>query len=112
MNLKKTIKRILIQETKIPISVRRRSHNIDLGIEFFLEKVYTVPKICDLYGSYDEFIQVMSDTVAERMYNYHFSDLDDNSREWEDIYYGIMEYMDQIWGDRLTTYFNENCISD
>jgi len=93
----------------IPLQVKRRISAIDSGLEFFLEKVYTIPKICDLYVSYDEFIQVMSDTIAERMYNYHFSDLDDMSEEWEEIYHGILEYVDIVWGDRLEEYFENGC---
>jgi hypothetical protein len=93
----------------IPLQVKRKISSIDSGIEYFLKIVYTVPKICDLYGSYDEFIQVVSDTVAERMYNYHFSDLDDMSEEWEKIYHGIMDYIDITWGDRLEEYFENGC---
>jgi hypothetical protein len=93
----------------VPLQVKRKISAINTGIEYLLNRVYTVPKICENYVSYDEFIQVISEAIAERIYLYFFSDLDDSGDEWGEIYNGIMKYVDIVWGDRLESYFEKNC---
>jgi hypothetical protein len=93
----------------VPLQVKRKISAINTGIEYLLNRVYTVPKICENYVSYDEFIQVISEAIAERIYLYFFSDLDDQGEEWGEIYNGIMKYVDIVWGDRLESYFEKNC---
>jgi len=97
------------KQNGIPITVRRRLLQISTLIHYLLDKYYQPEKICDLYGSYDEFIQVISEAVAERMYYSYFSHLDEMGDEWTEIYHGIMGYIDDHWGQRLEKYFNENC---
>jgi hypothetical protein len=93
----------------VPLQVKRKISAINTGIEYLLNRVYTVPKICENYVSYDEFIQVISEAIAERIYLYFFSDLDDSGDEWGEIYNGIMKYVDIVWGDRLEEYFENGC---
>jgi hypothetical protein len=93
----------------VPLAVKRKISVIDRGIEYLLDGVYGTRRICVDYAGYDEFIQVMSEAVAEKMYNYHFSDLDDLGEEWQEIYYGIMDYIDIAWGDRLEEHFQSTC---
>jgi hypothetical protein len=40
------------------------------------------------------------------MYYHYFQDLDDQSKEWEEIYEMILQYIDLRWKDELKEYFN------
>jgi len=93
----------------IPLAIKRKISIIDRAIQYLLEGVYGTRRICVDYAGYDEFIQVMSEAVAEKMYLYHFSHLDDLGKEWEKNYFGIMEYMDIAWGERLEEHFESIC---
>lgn len=96
------------KENKIPEKLRRRLDGLDSGINYLLHTYYTNKDICERYV-YDEYVQVVSDAIAERMYYVYFSDLDDTGEEWYEIYTGIMNYIESKWEDRLIGIYNRTC---
>ena len=93
----------------IPLQVKRKISVIDYGVQYLLNGSYNTRRICVDYAAYDEFIQVISEAVAENVGIYFFPNLDDQSKEWENIYYGILQYVDITWGDRLEEHFESIC---
>jgi len=93
MNIKETIRRILKEEfnsENIPLKVKRRLAVVDELFIYLMDKIYRPEKIC-WYTDSDEFIEVVTSAVIERMYYDYFGDIDDLSDEWTRIYIGIQK---------------------
>lgn len=48
-------------------------------------------------------------TVIDSMYYSYFSDIDDNSGEWGEIYYEMFKYIEMKYGDKIKEYYHINC---
>lgn len=97
MNLQESIRRILREETELPLSVRRRTAIIDKVIDNMLPNMYP----CD-YNSADHFITGILDEI--RWFLLDFEDLQGIERIHIENYILNYKY------DELTDYFNERCI--
>ena len=97
MNLEESIRRILKEETELPLSVRRRTTIIDKVIDNMLPNMYP----CD-YNSADHFIVGILDEI--RWFLLDFGDLQGIERIHIENYILNYKY------DELTDYFNERCI--
>lgn len=91
------------------LNVKRRLNHIDDAFDYFINKVYTPEKICN-YRDTNEFIEVVFQAVVERMYNYSYSDIDDNSGEWAEMYLVMEKYFKQKYGHMIKEYYEQNCI--
>ena len=91
------------------LNVKRRLNHIDDAFDYFINKVYTPGKICN-YRDANEFIEVVFQAVVERMYNYSYSDIDDNSGEWAEMYLVMEKYFKQKYGHMIKEYYEQNCI--
>jgi len=108
MKLKDTIKRILREESKVPIQVRRRLGDVDWSVEFQVKEVvkrYGSP--CKL--SLSDFIEVVTESVITSLYWNTFSYMDDDSNEWEVTYHFLVNYIENNFGDKLREYYHINC---
>ena len=90
-------------------NVKRRLNHIDNAFDYFINKVYTLGKICNFRDA-NEFIYVVFQAVVERMYNYSYSDIDDNSGEWAEMYLVMEKYFKQKYGHMIKEYYEQNCI--
>lgn len=108
MNLQEHIIRVVNEETKIPISLRRRFKHLDDEVDFRMGRVYTPNNICR-FESGEELLEVMSDAVVDSMYYTYFSDVDDNSKEWGMMYRTMIEYINDKYGDKIKEYYHINC---
>jgi hypothetical protein len=108
MNLQEHIRRVIKEETKIPISLRRRFKHLDDEVDFRMGRVYTPNNICR-FESGEELLEVMSDAVVDSMYYTYFSDVDDNSKEWGMMYRTMIEYINDKYGDKIKEYYHINC---
>lgn len=108
MKLKKSIKRILREETEIPIRARRRITIIDELLPFKVKNYYKPDFLCK-YTSDEEFIEVLTYSVIETMYWDYFGDMDDNLKEWNIIFEYMEKYIKDNYGERLKTYYHTNC---
>jgi len=97
MSQKETIRRILREETELPLSVRRRAHLIDKGINNLLPNMYP----CD-YNSSDHFVEGVLDEI--RWFLFDMEELQGIER------IHIEDYILNYKYDELTDYFNERCI--
>jgi hypothetical protein len=97
MGLRETIKRILREETELPLSVRRRTSIINKVIDNMLPNMYP----CD-YNSADHFIVGILDEIIWFLPD--FEDLQGIERIHIENYILNYKY------DELTDYFNERCI--
>ena len=108
MKLKKSIKRILREETEIPIRVRRRITIIDELLPFKVKNYYKPDSLCK-YESGEELLEVVMYSVIETMYYDYFGDIDDNSQEWRIMFESMEKYIKDNYGERLKTYYHTNC---
>ena len=91
------------------IRLLRRIHNIDSLVEHSIKSIYTLPKICILYDSGEILLDVIIEYVVDRLYYDYFSDIDDSSKEWEEMYNIIVKYARTTHGERIIEYYNKNC---
>ena len=108
MNLQEQIRRILKEETKMNIRLRRRLGMLDYEVEHRLRAVYRPDNICR-YQSGEELLNVVGEAVIEFMYYNHFADIDDNSGEWGEIYYDMVKYIKDKYGEKIKEYYHINC---
>jgi hypothetical protein len=108
MNLQDTIRKVLKEEIKSSLKLRRVLSMLDYEIEDRLKKVYKPNVIC-LYKNGEELLEVVSEDAIESMYHNYFGDMDDNSKEWERTYYDMVHYIDMKYGERIKDYYNNNC---
>jgi hypothetical protein len=108
MNLQEHIRRVIKEETKIPISLRRRFKHLDDEVDFRMRRVYTPDNICR-FESDEELLEVMSDAIVDSMYYTYFNDVDDSSKEWGMMYRTMIEYINDKYGDKIKEYYHINC---
>ena len=108
-NLGNVVNESVLREDKKPIAaVRRRYGLIDDEFNRLMHKVYGPDKIC-IYRSGEELVMVVTEAVAENLYFNTFYNLDDDSKEWEEIYDSIIGYMQHKYGKQLEEYYHINC---
>lgn len=107
-NLQEQIRKILKEETKIPINLKRRFRYLDDEVVFRIKRIYTPNNICR-FESDEELLEVMSDAVIDSMYYTHFSDIDDNSKEWGIMYRTMVIYINDKYGEEIKKYYRINC---
>jgi hypothetical protein len=107
MNLKDTIRKVLREENR-PLKIMRRTNLIDDILLKLMNDTYKPNKICG-YGNSDSFIEVVKYSVGENLYFNTFYEMDDSSKEWEDIFYFISDYIDNKYGEKLINYFHISC---
>jgi len=108
MNLQEHIRRILKEETKINIRLRRRIAMLDYEVESRLGSIYRPDNICR-YESGEELLDVVGEAAIESMYWNYFADIDDNSGEWGEIYYDMVKYIKDKYGEKIKEYYHINC---
>jgi len=102
--------RILREETELPRYIRRRFHLIDEEVQKLIRGVYTPYKICREYTSGTQLTTVISHAVIENLYFHTFYDIDDESKEWEEIAQSIWDYIHEKYGKEIDKYYHINCV--
>jgi hypothetical protein len=108
MNLKEHIRRVLKEETKINPFIRRRLGMLDYVVEYRLGRIYTEGSICQ-YENEDDLLDVMIVASIDYMYWNYFTKIDDNSKEWSELYHDMAEYLTDKYGDEIRNYYIDNC---
>lgn len=109
MNLQSIIKKVLKEETNLSFKIRRRINLIDDEVEKLLRIAYTPNVICRNYTGGNELTNVISHTVIENLYFNTFYEMDDESKEWEEIAQFIWDYVHEKFGERIKTHYEDNC---
>lgn len=109
MNVKEQIRRILKEERNMNISLRRRLVVIDEELIRIMDYVCESKDICE-YSNGEQLLDVVIEMVAEFMYfNYYQNNIDDNSGEWGEIYYEMVEYIKNKYGKEIIQYYKIKC---
>jgi hypothetical protein len=108
MNLQDTIRKVLKEEIKSSLKLRRVLSMLDYEVEYRLSTIYKPDNICR-YESGEELLDVVGEAAIESMYYNYFGNMDDNSKEWERTYYDMVHYIDMKYGERIKDYYNNNC---
>jgi hypothetical protein len=100
--------RIIEEETKMNIRLRRRLGMLDYEVEHRLSVIYRADTICR-YESGEELLDVVGDAAIDSMYWNYFANIDDNSAEWGEIYHNMVKYITDKYGEKIKNYYVENC---
>ena len=107
MNLQEQIRRILKEEINMNTRLRRRLGMVDNEFYRLMSAVYRPDNICR-YRSGEELLDVVGEAVIEFMYYNHFADIDDNSGEWAEIYWDMVKYVRNKYGEKIKEYYHIN----
>jgi len=111
MNLQESIRRILREERKPSLKIRRRTHLIDKEVQNLIRSVYTPNKICKNYTGGIELVAVISHAVIENLYfNTFYETMADDSKDWEEIADYIWDYIHEKYGKEIDNYYHINCV--
>jgi len=108
MSLKQQIRRLLKESISIDPRVKRRITLLDDELLYRMSAIYRPDNICR-YVSGEELLEVIIETVIDTMYWSYFSDMDDNSSEWNKSYYFMYDYMKDKYGEKIKEYYHINC---
>ena len=109
MNIRKSIRRILKEETSDEVFIRRRFHELDNLLIELVRNTYGPHKICQ-YRNSEEFIEyLIYNIINDHIYYTHFEHIDDTSKEWEKLFRLMEEYLTETWGLKLEKYYHTNC---
>jgi len=89
--------------------LRRRLGMLDYEIESKMRAVYRPDNICENYRSGEELLDVVGEAAIDSMYWNYFADIDDNSGEWVNIYYDMVKYIRDKYGNKIKEYYHINC---
>jgi len=106
-NLQETIKKVLREETEVPSFVRRRVTSIDWQIKFAITEVNRQYNVCGLRE--EDYVETVIEKAITSMYWDFFSDMDDNSKEWEKSYNFMIRYADEKFTEMLKTLYQSIC---
>ena len=109
MNLQSIIKKVLNEETNLSFKIRRRTNLIDDEVKRLLNSVYIGQYLCINYRGGNELINVISHAVIENLYFNTFYEMDDDSKEWEEIAQYIFDYVPEKFGERIKKHYEDNC---
>lgn len=107
MNLRESIKRVLKESTEVPSSVKRRLHAIDWQIDFAIKEIDVQYNVCGL--SMEEYVETVIEKAITSMYWDFFSDMDDNSVEWEESYKLMLDYASKKFTQHLKNTYKQKC---
>jgi len=102
------IVRILKEQTNMNNRLKRRLGMLDYEIESKMRAVYRPDNICQ-YKNGDELVEVVMEAAIDSMYWNYFADTDDNSGDWVNMYYDMVKYIREKYGDKIKEYYHINC---
>jgi len=89
-------------------NVKRRTHIIDDTFQYAINIIYNGEKICNYKSSY-MLLDDIASVIVERMYNNYFVDIDDFSKEWDEMATFIEKYVEHKYSDSVKQYWEKHC---
>lgn len=109
IDLQEQIKRILKEETKFNLRLRRRIEHLDDEIKRVIRILYKPETVCSYESDVELLENVIEDTI-DAMYWTYFSELSDkNTGEWGEIYSNMRKYLKNNYTDKIKEYYHINC---
>jgi len=96
-----------INESNELLTIRRRLGIIDDLVNQAMDEVEKQYNLCEL--TEDKFIILVFNLVVDLLYWQHYSHVDDNSEEWDDMYNSIISYIDSEHIDKIVNRFSTKC---
>jgi hypothetical protein len=96
-----------INESNELLSIRRRLNIIDDLVDKAMNEVKRQYYLCEL--TQDNFIILVFNLVVEFLYWQHYSHIDDNSEEWDNMFNAIISYIDMEHFNNITNWFLTKC---
>ena len=101
------MKYIITEEQSLKLRLLRRLYDIDDAIPFKLRHIFRLYKICEM--SVDIFIDSVVGEITSDMYYAYFSDIDDDSKEWNEAYNIIRKYIETVHHTTISNFYSETC---
>jgi len=89
--------------------IKRRTQILDFYVDKLLGSQYYFETICDNFISADKYLESLIEVVAHRVYYNYFGDIDEESKNWSDIYDYIESYIQNIHGVKIKNHYNKIC---
>ena len=115
MKLQENIKRILKENRKPSNFLRRRLEMLDYEVKSNFYEIehrvgtYSGIDICVIYDSGASLFETIMENSIYNMYYNYFSNLDDNSKEWEHTYIDMVNHIRNKYQDKIMNYYKDNC---
>jgi len=108
-DLQEQIKRVIKEEMSIINRVKRRLNTIDLQVKYAMSKKVKREHFCNTYKNEDQFLEWTSHNLIEIMYYSYFTDIDNDTKEWDDAYNLIEKYIYENHGKELKNFYEKYC---
>lgn len=104
--MKNLIKQILREETSL-ITLRRRLTHLDDEVQLAISTFNMLNNTVCI--GVQPFISMIRDIVIDSMYYTYFANLNETSKEWEELVELIDEYLETHYTPKLTEYYHSKC---
>jgi hypothetical protein len=95
------------------LRVLRRVYGIDALLKYRLDHYDNMIETMKEFGLCNEsekyFFDTISQWVIQQMYYNNFADVDDTSKEWEEMYGTMEKYIDTMYGKTIRDFFTDRC---
>lgn len=100
-------KKVLTEDNKLIKKVRRRLSNIDDEVKSaVITTKYQHTNIC--FGE-QAFFETVLENAIDNIYYTYFSDIDDDSKEWYDIYKLLVKYIEEKYIFKIQQFYHMQC---
>jgi len=101
------MKYIITEEQHLKLRLMRRLSDIDDSIPSKMKEILNWYNICKM--RVDNFLDAVIGGIISDMYYAYFSDIDDNSKEWDFISKIIEEYVNLKFGHQIADFYFQTC---
>lgn len=98
----------VIVEDKLTF-LRRRLPEVGRLVDYALNTSYRPDKICGKYENSTVLFNVVGHWIIEQIYHLYFWELDDTSKEWDELAETILKYIKNNYEGRIKETFTEDC---
>lgn len=110
MNLQQTLKKLLLQETEVPLIVRRRTVYFKEYLYYEMEFAQRNNLTCK-FNDVETYTEYIIEETILRLYHGWFTDRisDDFSEEWSSASAFIEEFIREHYIDDIENFYNSRC---
>lgn len=106
-NMELSSLKVLNENTKIPLKVRRRLNDVDDEVKLAVREINSQYKtIC--FGE-QKYLETVIEKAIEFIYYNFFSDIEDYSKEWYEIYKSLVNYIETKFIFAIQQHYHTKC---
>ena len=106
---RESIRKVLREETKLPLIIRRRINTLEDLLYNHMATSYAPHKVCRYKNEDDLLMYVIASVIEDMYYRYFDEEISDLSKEWEDMYRLMEKYITDEFGDKIKNYYHIHC---